>query len=486
MIKNLQIRTLFLKFRSTLNGMSDAFKTLVKRGGYFSLVGFLLVGIFLSSCNGSRGLAKKGAQLQEVGLYSDAADFFYKSLLKNNKNIDARIGLSSAGQLVLNEKLSEFSRAKATGDNRKAVYTYLDATAYREKVQRLGISLSAPDYFVSDFNESKSAYLKTLYNRGNDLMAEKSFDEANAVFNELTRLEPNYKDVKQLKSVSENEPIYMTATSLFDRSEYRKAYYEFDAIYTSDPNYKDVAILRSECLDKGQYPVAMVPFENTTRARGVEKKVQAFVLTDLSSLHDPFLKVIERDNMDVILREQRLNLSGMVNEQTAANVGNLLGAKAILTGTVLSYSSKPGRLTAREKDAYESYQVKLYNKEEDKNYYETRYKSVKYTEYYNTNEVSVSFQYKAISLETGEVLFSKVVNKNMDSNMYYAVYPGEVTNLYPSGKDGIITASRDRNQLISLMRAPREIKSVDQLSNEAYTSVAKALSSDLINQINKR
>ena len=485
MIKNLQVRTLFLKRRSTLYDMKDAFKIFIKQGGYYSLVGFLLMGLVLSSCNGSKGLAKKGAQLQQAGLHTDAADFYYKSLIKNNKNVNARIGLTSAGQQVLNEKLSEFSRAKATGDDRKAVYSYLDATAYREKVQRLGISLTAPDYFTSDFNESKSAYLKTLYNRGNDLMAEKSFDEANAVFSELTRLEPNYKDVNQLKSVSKNEPIYIGATSLFDRNEYRKAYYEFDAIYKSDPNYKDVAILRSECLDKGQYPVALVPFENTTRAYGVEKKVQAFVLTDLSAIHDPFLKVIERDNMDVILREQRLNLSGMVNEQTASEVGNLLGAKAILTGTVLSYSSKPGKLMAREKDAYESYQVKLYNKEEDKNYFETRYKPVKYTEYYNTNEVSISFQYKAISLETGEILFSKVVNKNMDSNLYYAVYPGEVTNLYPSGKDGMITATRERNQLINLMRAPREIKSVDQLSNEAYTSVAKALSSDLINQINK-
>lgn len=465
--------------------MGNAFKGLIKHGTFYSFIGLLLVGISLSACNGSKGLAKKGAQLQQAGLYSDAADFFYNSLLKNNKNVDARIGLSSAGQQVLNDKLSEFSRAKAVGDNKKAVYTYLDATAYREKVQRLGISLTAPDYFVSDFNESKSAYLKTLYNRGNDLMAEKSFDEASAVFNELTRLEPNYKDVNELKSVSQNEPIYLAATSLFDRNEYRKAYYEFDAIYKSDANYKDVAILRSECLDKGQYPVAVVPFENTTRVRGIETKVQAFVLTDLSAIRDPFLKIIERDNMDVILREQRLNLSGMVNEQTAAEVGNLLGAKAILTGTVLSYYSKPGKFTAREIDAYESYQVKRYNKAEDRNYYETKYKSVKYTEYFNTNEVSISFQYKAISLETGEVLFSKVVNKNLDSQVYYAVYPGEITNLYPSGKDGIITATRERNQLINLMRAPREIKSVDQLSNEAYTSVAKALSKDIINQINK-
>src|SRR5690606_38559003 len=126
-------------------------------------------------------------------------------------------------------------------------------------------------------------------------------------------LEPNYKDANELKNVSQNEPVYLVATDLFDRQQYRKAYYEFDAIDARDPNYKDVSILRSESLDKGQYPVAIVPFDNASGKRDIEKRVQAFVLTDLASINDPFLKIIERENMDLILREQRLSLSGVVN-----------------------------------------------------------------------------------------------------------------------------------------------------------------------------
>ncbi|NEN25432.1 hypothetical protein G3O08_18230 [Cryomorpha ignava] len=485
MIKKLQIKFFFYRFTAFGDAFANGKYTWLRPKLSIGLAILFIGGFILAGCNGSKGLAKKGGKLQEAGLYSDAALFYYNSLLKNNNNVDARIGLTSTGQRVLNDKLAEFSRAKTIDDHKKAVYSYLDALAYREKIERLGISLTAPDYLADDFKEAKSVYLKRLYNRGNDLMAEKKFDEANSVFSELTRLEPNYKDVKELKNVSQNEPIYLGATTLFDNREYRKAYYEFDGIYNRDPNYKDVSILRSECLDKGQYPVAVVPFDNASGKRDIEKRVQAFVLTDLASINDPFLKIIERENMEMILQEQRLSLSGVVNEQTAAQVGNLLGAKAIITGTVLSYSQKPGRMVIRDKEAYEGYQVKLYNKEEDRNYYETRYKAVSYKEYYNTNEVSISFQYKAISLESGEVLFSKVVNKNLDSQVYYGVYPGEIKSLYPAGKDGVITASRDRNQLISLMRASREIKSVEQLSNEAYAAVANALSQDLINQINK-
>lgn len=485
MIKKLQIKLFFHQVTSSGGVLANGIYTSVKARYSVGFAILFVAAIFLGGCNGSKGLAKKGNQLQEAGLYSDAALFYYNSLLKNNNNVDARIGLASTGQRVLNDKLAEFSRAKALDDHRKAVYSYLDALAYRQKIEKLGISLTAPDYLADDFSEAKSVYLKSLYNQGNDLMAEKRFDEANTVFSELTRLEPHYKDVKELKNVSQNEPVYLSASELFDQHQYRKAYYEFDGIYNRDPNYKDVAILRNECLDKGQYPVAIVPFENASGKRDVEKRVQAFVLTDLAAINDPFLKIIERENMEMILREQRLSLSGVVNEHTAAQVGNLLGAKAIITGTLLSYTQKPGRMVIRDKKAYEGYQVKLYNKEEDKNYYETRYKAVDYKEYYNTNEVNVSFQYKAISLESGEVLFSKVVNKHMDSQVYYGVYPGEIKNLYPAGKDGVVTNNRERNQLIGLMRASREIKSVDELSNDAFSAVANALSNDLLNQINK-
>ncbi len=485
MIKKLQIKAFIHLINQLPGALSMLLKTVALRKLTYGAAVIIMVAVTLTGCNGSRGLAKKANQLQEAGFYTDAAEFYYNSLLKNRNNVDARIGLAATAQRVLNDKLSEFSRAKAVDDHKKAVYTYLNAVAYREKVERLGIKLSAPDYITDDYNDVKSVYVKSLYNSGNDLMAEKRFDEANKVLSELSRLEPNYKDVADLKNVSQNEPIYLSATALFDNTEFRKAYYKFDEIYRGDPNYKDVAILRNECLDKGQYPLAVVPFENASRNHGVEKSVQAYALTELAAINDPFLKIIERENMSTILSEQRLSLSGMVNEETAARVGNLLGAKAIITGTVLSYVTKPGRMRVSEKKAYEAYQVKLYNKELDKNYYETRYKPVTYKEYYNTNEVNISFQYKAISLETGEVLFSRVINKNLDSDVYFGSYGGEITNLFPAGKDGVLTSNRERNQLLGLMRASRELKSVDQLSADAYSIFAKALTSDMVNLVNK-
>lgn len=450
----------------------------------FPFLGMLIL-LSLPACNGSKSLAKKANQLQQAGMYSDAAQFYYNSLLKNSNNVDARIGLTNTGQKVLNDKLAEFSKARAVNDSKKAVYAYKDAAVYRSKLDRLGIKLNAPDYLSDDFEESKNLYVKELYDKGNDLLSDKNFDEANRIFKELSSLESNYKDVSDLQSMSRNEPFYISGTELFDAHQWHKSYYQLDEIYRRDPGYKDVAILRKECLDKGQYPVAIVPFENASRTRDIDKQIQAYVLTALSQIDDPFLKIVERDNMDMILKEQRINLSGIVNEQSAAKVGNLLGAKAILTGTVLSYATLPGKMKVTRKDGYEAYQVKLYNQAEDKNYYETRYKPVTYNEYYNSNEVTVSFQYKAVSLETGEILFSKVVNKKVDSDVYFGTYDGEITALYSADKEGVVTANRDHNQLVSLMRASRELKPVSDLAKEAFGIISQSISIDLVNQVNK-
>lgn len=456
-----------------------------KTGWMGKVVVFVLAGMLCYSCNGSKSLSKKAVKLEEAGLHSDAALFYYNSLLKNRNNIDARIGLTKTGQRMLNEKVDEFTKARSMAETKAAVYNYLEAMAYHDKVERLGIDLSYPGYIADDYEDVKNAYLKTLYDSSHDLMADKKFDQATTILREIERLEPGYKDVSKMKNTAVNEPLYISALHHFDSKRYRSAYYGLDEIYRLDPNYKDAAILREECLDLGQYPVAIGEFSNSTSRRSLNDRLSAFVITELSAINDPFLKIVERANLELILKEQRMSLSGVVNQGTAIEVGNLLGAKAIITGNILSYDERRGRLKVSEKNGFEGYQVKLYDKEKDKHYYQTRYKEVAYKEYYNANEVSISFQYKAISLETGEVLFSGITEKKLEDNVYYATYEGEATNLYPANGDGVVTSRTEKNRLLGMLRANRTLSTVDQLANKAYSSVATDIASEL-NQLLRR
>ncbi|MFH1250002.1 MAG: CsgG/HfaB family protein [bacterium] len=51
------------------------------------------------------------------------------------------------------------------------------------------------------------------------------------------------------------------------------------------------------------------------------------------------LKIVDRANTETILREQKIGISGIVDEKTAPNVGKLLGVQAILTGSINEYTT---------------------------------------------------------------------------------------------------------------------------------------------------
>lgn len=446
----------------------------------------MVVAMILSGCTGSMQLAKKGDKLNDAGLYTEAAQFYYDALVRNNKNTKAQIGLTATAQYVVNDILAKFVTARMNRDDETAVYSYLTARSYYDKIQKLGISLSWPSHYEADFNESKERYLLQRYNRGADLMAERRYDEANEIFNEIIELEPHYKDANQLKGISRNEPIYIAGTALLENREYRRAYYEFENIYRNDPGYKDVSFLLKTCLEKGQYPVAILPFENATLYPNLEKAVQAVTLSALTSVSDPFLKVIDRRNMDVILREQQLNLNDHINPQTAGDVGNLLGAKAIITGTLLSYEPILGKPIITAKKGFEEIKTKYENEETGETVTETTYNQVRYNEHYVRNEVKVTFQYNFISLETGQIMRSQILEDRLISESHFATYPGEITLLYPSDNSGnVITSSAAKTNLLNLLRAPRNILSIDDLSSDLYFGFANHLTNDLLREIHK-
>ena len=74
------------------------------RPGFFLLL-FLVV--ILSSCV-SKKLTKQGYELEQAGMITEAAEHYYRALLRKDNNVDAMIGLKRTGQVVLENKLDNF------------------------------------------------------------------------------------------------------------------------------------------------------------------------------------------------------------------------------------------------------------------------------------------------------------------------------------------------------------------------------------------
>ena len=435
--------------------------------------------VMVGGCQNSKHFTKLAAKQEAAGLTHEAANNFYTALIKNRSNVDAQIGMKKTGQLVLNEMLNDFAKQKNFGSNREAVYAFHAAKDYHNKIKNAGVTLLLADYYETDYRQSKDAYLTELYEAGTALLEEQKFEEAELKFKEVRKLEPDYKDSKDLADIAYLEPLYSKGVEQMKLGNYRSAYDNFELVIKRKATYKEADPLQKQCVQKGQFTIAIHSFENASGTPGLDSKVGAYTLEALTNISDPFLRVVDREHMAAILQEQKLQLSGVMDQNTAVVVGELVGASALLTGTVLSYSETKGTLRSKTRDGYQEYKEKVLNKEDGKYYYQSRYKPVKYTEYYNKNTCTVSFQYKLISLKTGEIIQTEIIEKTIDDEVLYGKFDGEVNTLYPAHSNGPNLNGNDKRALNSLMNGNQQMRNFSELSNDLFGQVTSKMKSEV-------
>ena len=90
--------------------------------------------------------------------------------------------------------------------------------------------------------------------------------------------------------------------------------------------------------------IAVMPFETKGQAQEFEFTLMEKLITQLVNLRR--FRVIERGAMDQVMNEQALGMSGMVDEETAVEVGKLAGADVIVVGTI-NIAEGFGKVSAR-------------------------------------------------------------------------------------------------------------------------------------------
>jgi len=99
-----------------------------------------------------------------------------------------------------------------------------------------------------------------------------------------------------------------------------------------------VAFAQDEPKDQAVYPVAILPFvERQKKNDDVGKVVSDILFANLAV--DPAILLVDREDLDKVLEEQGMNISGIVDSNSAVKVGNIIGAKILVTGSVLKAGS---------------------------------------------------------------------------------------------------------------------------------------------------
>jgi len=451
------------------------------------LYSFLAIAL-LQACSGSKKMTKKAVQLEEANMTEEAARFYLLALQRNSSNIDAQIGLNKTGQYILNQKLSEFYKAFGAEEFRQAVYSFRDAKAYYDQVESVHVHLDFPEYYSDYYREAKEVYLKERYEIAQEALDLERFAMAKEVLTEIAGFDPEYANLAELKSYAQLEPKYREAKAALGAKNYRTAYYLFDSIL-QETDYKDSRTLQQRCKEKATYTIAFLPFENNTESDGSAEAIAGAVIKEVLQSNDPFLRIIDREHLEILLNEQQLGMTGLVDESTAANAGNLVGARAVLSGRLVRMTEKPGSESREIKKGYHAYVEKRLNKETGKYTSVTRYDKVYYKEFEIENSVSLAFQYKLISSETGEVLLSDLIELSESDKAHWAQYDGDDRYLYPgtwerrdkpSSSDRVFTSRSQRRQLERLLESSEDVETIDQLAGNLFRLAGQRVARKLL------
>jgi len=435
--------------------------------------------IILIGCSGSKKMLKKGIELEHAKQYREASNFYMHALDRKNTNVDALISLNRVGTKVLESYLSQFYKDEAMGETKKAVYSYLKANAYKDRLIKYKIDAKISEHYSDKYGKVKNTYILNQYESANKHLDNGEYKQAEQNFTEVLKFDSNYKDAKELKNIAIAEPKFILAEKQLDEKKYRDAYANYNIVLKTIPNYKDAKESKALALELGRHNFLIFPFENSTNKHHLESKISSYVTNNLSNINDPFLRLVDRMNLNKIMKEQELGLSGLVDESSATEIGRILGAKTAVAGKVISFSSKKSDLKIMTKEAFEAYFVEKTNHETKKIYKEKRYRKINYREYTKTIDVIVGFQFKIISLKTSEVLNSEIIELSSKDKVQFSRYKADTKTLYPISYSKVNTNYSAVSKFRKQFSTRSELKNEDELVNKLCKDISSKVSKNI-------
>ena len=293
-------------------------------------------------------------------------------------------------------------------------------------------------------------------------------------FDAILDLDGTYEDAPALRVVA-TASLVTEAVQKRRGGRFREAYKVFGEVIDEDASYKDASERRQASLEEGRFTIALVEFKNGSSLVNLEVKVQSMVEQRLMDTDDPFLKVVDRESLGLILQEQNMGMNGLTSGGDV-ELGNILGAKALLKATITTANHSVGPLTSSKQIGYEQYKVERVN-EEGKKYMETKYREVAYREHQQEASMSIACTYKFISTSTGEVIATNTLYGNVSDDIRYITYNGNKSKFYLAGVTGVRKGSSGRRERDRLFSARKTLKNRDVLADEASRQLANQIQS---------
>ncbi|MFN4083271.1 MAG: hypothetical protein ACK4K9_06530 [Bacteroidia bacterium] len=436
------------------------------------------------SCNVSKQYTKKGDELFEMGLYEDAANYYYNALLIDNKNYLAKQALQKSGNIVLTNKISQFGKYVTQNNAEQAVFQYRNAQKYYNTVKSVGVELEWPSLYNDVYEDIKNDYVNTLYERGLEQMQQKKYEQAEKTFSKIADIDSNFKDVTVLRTVSLVEPMYVRANQMMQAENYKEAFRNFEKILQVDPTYKDTKILRDDALKKARTGVGVIMHSTNKEYDNTARQMHEYIMAALVKSKNPFLQVVDRKFFEHFLKEQELGMTGLISTESAARAGKMAGLKYILALRLSEYKTVDLPPKTDSVIAYEAFTESTPNPNGTYNY-TTRFKKVNYADTYHKKSVYVRLFYELISTETSQIVSSEVFEETQTDEQHVFRYAGNAKNLYDKLPAGNFLPEPNKEWRNNFGEVQRKLIPIEDLQRDALRNIASKVSTEISIYIEK-
>lgn len=162
-------------------------------------------------------------------------------------------------------------------------------------------------------------------------------------------------------------------------------------------NKVKVRALQPAKIDRAAKTKTIAVYKFSRDSVGLSSKIEASLASKRIDGKNYFT-MISRDDIERILSEQHLQHSGLLDESNSVQVGSLVGAQALISGTVSSASSVDSRYKEKRQKCADKSCKEIYE----------------YYVYCTKRSMNLSAQVKMVDIEKGDIIYSDMLNAMQD------------------------------------------------------------------------
>lgn len=483
-----------------------------KRCLVFSL---LILIAFIWGCSAAYQAVKKGDELLEMKNHYGAAQEYLKALSLESDRKDAKMKLCQISKPAYDQKLAMAEGFEKSSDFESALPHYTDLSTFLERVNSYNCLNFPPINAKQKVIEMKSATSEKYYGEAERHFSSGNYTNAIANYEEALRFNAPYKDCKEkiaesyyrIASNAETQKTYRDAAKnylkanntiegykdathratylYYSLGEYflskdlcRNAWNDFNEASKINPGFKDVSDKLSKSDTCAISKIAFVRFDNPTGRNIAGMSMGDFIFDDIKSRLQKncskFIRTLDRDELETILSEQKLGMSGITDEYSTFK--RLKGVHYLIFGKLTQVNSvrpAPKEENMRTTGTQNYSCTKTGSKGKQYEGTCSRDVTVSYTKHADKISVSLSGSIKVVSVSTGEQLIYHNITANRSDSVTYADITSDASSV------SIPSSLKD------LVDAKRELKDEDSLTKEMVAAIAGEMVGKILEKVDR-